>query len=74
MENRVYESETLIELAEAIRSLAVDGMIQGLTRKFPVEPMISACLTFDPNRAYYLTRNYGIRAQAFMIYYYDQQR
>jgi hypothetical protein len=73
----VNSCETYEELAEAIRKIGVDGMIQGRIRPFDSEKMAKACENFGsymelkmPN---ILTREFGIRQQAMYIYYSENR-
>lgn len=68
----VNQTENLKQLADVIRSFAdYNGMILGRTRSFNAENMARACEgfrdTYPPN---FLTREFGIRQQAFMLHYY----
>ena len=64
----VNKCESFQELAEVIKSFAVDGMIQGRVREFDADAMAENCINFkdraDPNM---LTREFGIRQQAMYI-------
>ena len=62
----VNKTNTLKELANVIRSFAVDGKIQGRSESFDAEQMAARCETivFMPRN---LTRKYGIRQQALML-------
>ena len=42
----VNKSSTLKELADVLRSFAIDGMIQGRTRKFDAEKMAEHCESY----------------------------
>lgn len=71
---RVANSETIEELLEVVESFAVGGMIQGRTKKFPVEDMIRGMRQYyltsnlvQPNVA---TREYGIRGKMMELTYY----
>jgi len=73
----VNKCETYEELAEAIRKIGVDGMIQGRIRLFNSEKMAKGCESFGsymelrmPN---VLTREFGIRQQALYIYYSEKR-
>jgi len=73
----VNSCETYEELAKVIRTVGVDGIIQGRIRPFNSEKMAVACEIFDtymrlgvPN---VLTREFGIRQQAMYIYYSENR-
>jgi hypothetical protein len=69
---RVNQAESLKELANIIRSFAdEDGKIQGRRRMFDAELMAKACEVFSPLSHDTLTREFGIRQQAMMIYFYE---
>lgn len=66
---KVNQCKTFEQLADAIRSLkSVAGEIQGRNRSFSAEQMASRCtkelFLLQPR---YLTRNFGIRQQAYYI-------
>lgn len=67
----VNKCETLEELADVIRSFAVDELIQGRTRKFSAEKMAKFCEDYNPTKHNTLTRKFGIRQQAIMILFYE---
>jgi hypothetical protein len=68
----VNSAETLDELADVINSFAdEDGMIQGRTRKFRASKMAHACKAFGVISPNTLTREFGIRQQAFYINHYS---
>ena len=67
----VNSCETLKELADVIRSFAVDGLIQGRTRQFSAEQMAEHCESYHLEKHNFLTREFGIRQQAMMILFYD---
>lgn len=68
----VNKTENLKELADVIRSFGVDGTIQGRTEEFNSERMAIHCenYTFVIHNA--LTRKYGIRQQAMMLFFYQE--
>jgi hypothetical protein len=66
----VNSCETLEELANVIRDMGVDGMIQGRTKVFKAEEMALYCENFDLELHNLLTREYGIRQQAMYILFY----
>jgi hypothetical protein len=66
----VNKCTSLKELADVIRSFAIDGMIEGRYKEFDAERMAKACENYDNVSANSLTRKYGIRQQAMMISYY----
>lgn len=67
----VNKTKSLEELAEVIKEIAVDGLIEGRVKPHPVENMITCCnhFTIVNNYPSILTRNYGIRQQAYMLYH-----
>lgn len=68
----VNKCESLEQLSEVIRTFADEnGMIQGRTRKFDANKMAHACLAFGIIQPNCLTREFGIRQQAFYIEYYN---
>lgn len=76
--NKVNLCKTHEELAEVIESLAdKNGMIQGRTSKFISENMANFCRNFNAiyksGQINLLTRNFGIRQQALMIHYYNNE-
>lgn len=69
---RVNSCESLEELAKVIESLAnIYGQIQGKTKKFDAKAMADVCRQFTPAFHRKLTREFGIRQQAFYILFYD---
>jgi len=69
----VASCETYKHLAGIIRTISIEGRIQGRNRSFVSEKMALACEDFEtfmenglPN---VLTREFGIRQQALYIYY-----
>jgi len=67
----VNNAETLKELAKAIRFVTdSDGKIQGRSKVWDADTMAKYCETLTPETFYMLTRNFGIRQQAIMLYYY----
>lgn len=69
---RVHSCESLEELAKVIESLAdINGQIQGKTKKFDAKAMADVCRQFTPALHRNLTREFGIRQQAFYILFYD---
>lgn len=68
----VNNCQTLKELAEVIRSLASNGMIQGRTDIFNAENMALSCENFTLYNNTSLTREFGIRQQAMMLLYYGK--
>ena len=71
---KVHSTETLKELADVIRSFGVDGEIQGRTRKFNSEQMAMWCEVFTWETHNLLTREFGIRQQAMMILFYEEDK
>lgn len=69
--NAVNKSESLDDLANVIRSFAVNGLIQGRTRRFDAEQMAKACESYDRLKHNTLTREFGIRQQAMMLAFYN---
>ena len=68
---KVNKCETFEDLAEAVKSFAdEEGMIQGRTRKFRAKKMAHAVLAFGIISPNSLTREFGIRQQAFYINHY----
>lgn len=67
----VNKSSTLKELADVLRSFAIDGMIQGRTRKFDAEKMAEHCESYHLAKHNVLTREFGIRQQAMMLLFYE---
>lgn len=67
----VNKSSTLKELADVLRSFAVDGMIQGRTRQFNAEKMAKHCESYHLAKHNVLTREFGIRQQAMMLFFYE---
>jgi hypothetical protein len=67
----VNKTETLKELADVIRSFAVDGKIQGRAKIFDAEKMAKACETYSLVKHNNLTREFGIRQQAMYISFYN---
>lgn len=67
----VNKSKNLKELADVIRSFAIDGMIQGRTRRFDAEKMAEHCESYNLRKHNILTREYGIRQQAMMLLFYE---
>lgn len=70
--DKVNRCETFQELADAIL-LAADenGQIQGRSKKFSAKKMAHAALAFGVIQPNTLTREFGIRQQAFYIDYYS---
>jgi hypothetical protein len=69
----VNDSESLVELADVITSLAdSEGMIQGRTKKFLASKMADACLHYKNRPKNNLTREFGIRQQALYILFYTE--
>lgn len=76
--------ETLEELSEAIKTIGetnklnlIQGrinLIQGRTNLFDANKMAVACLNINYLNIRNLTRNYGIRQQAFMILFYKNKK
>ncbi len=71
---RVANCETFEELLKCLEGFAIDGMIQGRTRKFPVQTMINGMKVWyktggNPNVA---TREYGIRGKMMELEYYGK--
>ena len=72
---KVNETKSLEELAEVIKSLANEEvLIQGRTEFFNAELMASACRDFSFTSANALTRKYGIRQQAYMLYVQESKQ
>jgi hypothetical protein len=70
--DKVNKCETLLELANVIRSLTDEGgNIKGRTRLFDGERMAKACENFKYSSPNNLTREFGIRQQAMYINYYE---
>lgn len=67
---KVNKTESLKELADVIRSFAINGRIQGRIRSFDSEDMAFACESFNLNKHNLLTREFGIRQQAIMLFMY----
>lgn len=72
MYESVNKCTTLSELADVIRSFAVEGLIQGRTRKFNAERMALNCESFSAFKHQTLTREFGIRQQAMMLLFYEK--
>jgi hypothetical protein len=71
--NNVNNCETLSDLANVIRNIKTPtGKLVGKTKEMELESMAIKCEDFHPFYANTLTRSYGIRQQAFMIYYYGK--
>lgn len=69
---KVNQCLTLKDLANVIRSFAdEEGMIQGRIRKFSAEEMAIDCENYSLTNHNSLTREYGIRQQAMMILFYN---
>lgn len=67
----VNKCESLEELANVIRLFSdKEGWIQGRTRKFDANKMAHACMAFGFVSPNVLTREFGIRQQAFYIEHY----
>lgn len=71
---RVANSETFEELLKCLEDFAEEGMIQGRTRKFPVQSMINGMKFWyknggNPNCA---TREFGIRGKMMELNYYGR--
>ncbi len=74
---RVANSETFEQLLQCVEDFAVDGMIQGRTRSFPVQSMINGMklwykaddFTLNPNSA---TREFGIRGKMMEMRFYNK--
>jgi hypothetical protein len=65
---KVNKSENLKDLANIILLLADEsGLIQGRTRKFVAKDMANICVYFKHLKPTVLTREFGIRQQAFYI-------
>ena len=69
--NKVNNTKTLKELADVIRSFAVDGMIKGRTKKFSAETMAKVCEEYSRFNHNNITREFGIRQQAMMLAFYE---
>ena len=67
----VNKGSTLKELADVLRSFAIDGMIQGKTRQFDAEKMAEHCESYNLAKHKVLTREFGIRQQAMMLLFYE---
>lgn len=68
----VNKCETFQELADVIKSFGKDGIIQGRSKQFNSELMAERCLNFNVSSPNNLTRQWGIRQQAFYIQYYGK--
>jgi len=68
----VNNTETLQELANAIKLIGSNGFLKGKTGIFETEKMVKECKNFNLEFSNVLTRNYGIRQQAMMIKYYEK--
>ena len=69
---KVNQAGDLKELANIIRSFAdEDGKVQGRSKRFDAEDMASTCETFTNQYHNVLTREFGIRQQAMMLYFYE---
>jgi transcription initiation factor TFIIIB Brf1 subunit/transcription initiation factor TFIIB len=65
---KVNKTQSLEDLAKIILLLADEsGLIQGRTRKFVAKDMANACINFKDLYPTVLTREFGIRKQAFYI-------
>jgi hypothetical protein len=64
----VSNANSLKELADVIRSLAVDGEIEGSSSSFNAEKMAATCENVDVYTLRSLTRNFGIRQRARTLY------
>lgn len=67
----VNKSTNLKELANVIRSFAVNGIVQGKTRQFNAEKMAEHCESYHLAKHNVLTREFGIRQQAMMLLFYE---
>lgn len=67
----VNKSSTLKELADVLRSFAIDGMIQGKTRQFDADKIAQHCESYHLAKHNVLTREFGIRQQAMMLLFYE---
>ena len=69
----VNQTKSLNELARVILAFTnVDGMIQGKTRKFDAQQCAQNCLNYNLSIHNSLTREFGIRQQAMMLYIYEE--
>ena len=69
----VNKCETFQELADVIMSFAdEDGYIAGRNKQFDAKLMAGRCLHFNNSAPNNLTRQWGIRQQAFYIQYYGK--
>lgn len=68
----VNKSSSLKDLADVIRSFAINGRIQGRTRTFDSEQMANRCENYDLVKHNNLTREFGIRQQAMMLLFYGR--
>lgn len=66
----VNKAASLEELAEVIESFDEKGFIQGRSRRFRTKFMADCCRNFHlkENFPTTLTRNWGIRQQAYMLF------
>ena len=72
--DKVNQTTTLDQLAEVIESFGDENqMIQGRTRVFSAIKMAQYCRNFTIAMPELLTREFGIRQQAMLISYYNNQ-
>ena len=69
---KVNKTSNLKDLANAIRSFAIEGKIQGRERTFDSEQMATRCENYGLARHNNLTREFGIRQQAMMLLFYNK--
>lgn len=69
----VNKTETLKELADVIRSFAVDGLIQGVNAQHSAEKAAIYCENYSLLVHNTLTREFGIRQQAMMLLFYSEK-
>jgi hypothetical protein len=71
---KVNSTESLKELAEVIRSFAVNGRIQGRKRTYNADSMAIGCEHYNLLNHNVLTREFGIRQQAMMLLFYRDKK
>lgn len=68
----VNQTENLSELAEVIRGIG--NTIKGKSRPFNSTKMANICENFHVKIHNNLTRNFGIRQQAIMLFFYEKNK